>query len=299
MAVAKQSSRWLFEAIVLLWIIWGYSWVVMKRALQFAGPADFAMLRTLIGTITLFGLLIALRRSLRPQALWGTILLGFLQTSCNLTMTTAALVIGDAGKVSVLNYTMPFWTILLAWIFLGEKIRGLQWLVVTLAFTGLSLILEPWRSHGVAIGEIMAVCGGLSWAAGAIVAKRMRATYDLDLLSLTAWQMLFGLIPLIINSWLMPARPIEWSGYFIFALAYAGIVATGFGWFIWLYLLNHLPAGVASLNALAIPAIAVMLAWLELSEKPALFELLGMITIAAAIVIESLYVAKRRNTVVP
>ena len=104
MAFVKPSRCSFVAAIALLWIIWGYSWVVMKRALQFAGPADFAMLRTLVGTVTLFMLLIALRRPLLPRALWGTILLGLLQTSCNMSMTTTALVISGAGKVSVLSY---------------------------------------------------------------------------------------------------------------------------------------------------------------------------------------------------
>lgn len=285
MKYANRGYRSAIMAFVLLWFIWGYSWVVMKRGLQFAGPIDFAMLRTLVGTITLFTVLIVLRKPLWPQAVGGTVILGLFQTSGNLVLMNSALAFGGAGKVSVLCFTMPFWTLLLARIFLGEKIRGLQWLAVLLAFAGLVLIVEPWRLHATFLSEILAVCGGISWAASAIVAKQIRARHDLQLLSLTAWQMLFGFLPLLAMSLIVPSRPIEWSGYFIFSLLFAGMLATGAGWLLWLYVLNHLPAGTASLNALAIPAIAVLAAWLELGEKPSSFELSGMLCIAVALAV--------------
>lgn len=40
---------------------------------------------------------------------------------------------GGAGKTSVLTYTMLFWLPLLAWVFLGERLHGVQGLAVALA----------------------------------------------------------------------------------------------------------------------------------------------------------------------
>ena len=34
-------------ALIVLSLIWGYNWVVMKEALWYAGPFEFAALRTL------------------------------------------------------------------------------------------------------------------------------------------------------------------------------------------------------------------------------------------------------------
>ena len=39
---------------------------------------------------------------------------------------------GGAGRAAVLVFTMPFWTMLLAWPVLGERVRGMQWLAVAL-----------------------------------------------------------------------------------------------------------------------------------------------------------------------
>ena len=294
MVIARQTSRTAVLVFGLLWLIWGYNWVVMKRALQFAGPIDFAVLRILFGTITLFMALVLMRKPLRPQAVWATVLLGLLQTSGLLVLTNFALMVGGAGKVSVLCFTMPFWTLLLAWVFLGERIRGLQWLAVALALAGLLMILEPWKLQATLLSEILAVGAGICWASSAIVVKWMRARHDLELLSLTAWQMLFGLIPIVVLAWMVPSRPIQWSGYFLFSLMFAGMLSTGVGWVMWLYVLNRLPAGTASLNALAIPVIAVLLAWFELGEKPGMSELLGMLTIAVALALVTILAMPRR-----
>ena len=55
---------------------------------------------------------------------------------------------------------MPFWLLLLAWAFLGERLRGVQWLAVALALCGLVLVLEPWRLQGT-FSSLLAVAGGL------------------------------------------------------------------------------------------------------------------------------------------
>ena len=44
-------------ALILLALIWGYNWVVMKIALRDAAAFDFATLRNLLGAISLFLLL--------------------------------------------------------------------------------------------------------------------------------------------------------------------------------------------------------------------------------------------------
>ena len=63
-------------AFALLALIWGYNWVVMKLALQYAGPLDFAALRVALGALLLFLLLVALRIPLKPRHVVKTFWLG-------------------------------------------------------------------------------------------------------------------------------------------------------------------------------------------------------------------------------
>src|SRR5690606_8646437 len=230
---------------------------------------------------------------------WETLLLGLLQTAGFLGLVQFALVQGGAGKVAVLAYTMPFWTVLLAWLWLGERLRPLQWLAVALAGCGLLLILQPWSMATNALSKLLAVGAGLSWAASVIVAKRLRARHQVDLLSLTTWQLTLGIIPLVVIAWLVPEQPIDWSPGFLGALLFAAVPGTALGWMMWLYVLNRLPAGTASLNSLAIPVIAVLGAWLQFGERPDVGEAVGMVVIAAGLALMSATALREQRSVEP
>ena len=136
---AKKLIVKAFIALFILTIIWGYNWVVMKQAVQFASPFQFAAIRTFFGSIVLFILIFLTKRPLALQEFPTMLLLGLLQ-SCGFTgLLIWALVEGGAGKTAVLTYTMPFWVMLFAWPMLGEKIQGWQWLAVLFALFGMVL----------------------------------------------------------------------------------------------------------------------------------------------------------------
>lgn len=282
-------------ALAVLSLIWGYNWVVMKKVLAYADPFDFAALRVLFGALALFVVMVLRRQSLRPVAVGPTIVLGVLQCAIFSALIQWALVEGGAGKTAVIVYVMPFWLLPLAWLFLGERIRGGQWLAIALAAGGLLFVLEPWRLPPDAVSSAIALTAGLVWAVSAVVAKRLRASVHVDLLSLTAWQMLFGAIVLCTFAWWLPTRPIEISTYFIFALAFNAIAASALAWWLWLFVLHRLPAALAGLSALAVPAVGVLSAWVELGERPTPAEGVGMLLIAVALGLISLLALRQRR----
>jgi drug/metabolite transporter (DMT)-like permease len=132
-----------FLALLPLTFFWGYNWVVMKSALQYSGVFQFIALRTAIGAICLFMIVLMLRKPLKIKYLPTLVLLGLLQTSGFTGLLMWALVEGGAGKTAVLTYTMPFWVMLLAWLLLGEKLQGLQWLAAILSAISILFILDP------------------------------------------------------------------------------------------------------------------------------------------------------------
>lgn len=299
MSSAGSERQTALVVFAVLSLIWGYNWIVMKIGLQYVGPFTFSALRGVVAAVVLFAALLATGRPLRPVAFWETLLLGLLQTAGFMGLVQFALVQGGAGKVAVLAYTMPFWTVLLAWLWLGERLRPLQWLAVALAGSGLLLILQPWSMATNALSKLLAVGAGLSWAASVIVAKRLRARHQVDLLSLTTWQLTLGIIPLVVIAWLVPEQPIDWSPGFLGALLFAAVPGTAMGWMMWLYVLNRLPAGTASLNSLAIPVIAVLGAWLQFGERPDAGEAVGMVVIAAGLALMSVTALREQRSPEP
>ena len=183
---------------------------------------------------------------------------------------------------------MPFWLLLMAWVVLGERLGRLQWLAVGVAFCGLILVLSPWRLTGLE-SSLLAVAAGFVWAASAVVAKILQRRREVDLLSLTAWQMLLGSVPLIVIASLPLPRGRR-SG----RLRLSGRWPTTFCWptpwagSSWLYALRVLSAGRAGLGTLATPVVGVVAAWIQLGERPSAVETIGMALIVAALGIVTL-----------
>jgi len=289
-----QRKTWMaVGALALLFIIWGYNWVVMKQVLRYVDPLDFSALRTLFGAMTLFAVMLWRRQPLRPVALGPTLLLGLMQTAAYMLLIQLALASGGAGKTSVLVYTMPFWMLPIAWFSLGERIRGLQWPALAVAAVGLVLLLQPWRGQASALGNVLGLAGGLVWAISTVYAKRIRARISFDLLSLSAWQTLLGSIVLCLCAWLIPSRPIDPTPYFFGALIFNAVFATGLAWVLWLYALNTLSVNAVGMSSLAVPMIGVFAAWLQLGEQPDSLELTGMVLIAGALLLMSLASLRR------
>jgi drug/metabolite transporter (DMT)-like permease len=285
--MSLQSPRSGLVALLLLCLVWGYTWVVMKEGLRYADPFDYAALRTVPGALVLFAFIILRRRPLALRAPGKTFVLGMFQTLLFNALVSWALVSGAAGKTAVLVYTMPFWTLLFAWPLLGERVRGLQWLAVTLAFAGLVLVLEPWNLGGTLVSKVLAVLTGVAWAVSAILAKKWRADLGSDVLLLTAWQMLFGGLMLTVIALLLPSPPVNWTPYFWFLLVYATLLGTVAGWALWFTVLQRLPAGIAGLSVMGIPAIGVLSSQLQLGERPGPVETGGMILIGVSLAVLS------------
>jgi drug/metabolite transporter (DMT)-like permease len=259
----------------------------MKQILHFVDPFSFNALRGILAVIGLFTAMIVMKKSLRPPSIKAAVSLGMFQTMGFFSCTAWALVSGGAGKVAVLTYVMPFWVLILAWPMLGERLHGYQWIVVFLSFLGLIFILEPWKLSGTWNSQLIAVAAGIVWAISAIIAKKLQAKEKLDLLSLTAWQILFGTIGLCVIAILFSSLTVQWTGYFVGALLFSSLVCTAGGWLIWSYLLHRLPAGMAGLTMLATPAVGVLAAAIELHEIPSGPEIAGMILIALALILLS------------
>ena len=277
----KRQGSVPVAALVVLVLIWGYSWVAMKVGLRHAHPFDFAALRVGMGAVLLFALVMARSRPLALPRYRMAILLGLVQVALFVALSHFALLQAGPGKTSVLVFTMPFWMILFAHFIIHERIRGAQWIAVALAFAGLVLIVAPWQLTSLA-GSLLAVLAGAVWAISAVLSKRW-PTPGADPLLFTAWQLLFGFAALALLAHLHPHDPIRWNAEFALALAFSTIFATAIGWWLWTYVLARTPAGIAGLNSLGIPVVAVLASALQLGERPPPLELAGMLTIAVAL----------------
>jgi drug/metabolite transporter (DMT)-like permease len=277
----KKTRSAPYAALAAMVLIWGYSWVLMKIALRHAHPFDFAALRVGIGAALLFATVKFQRRPLALSGYRMAFVLGTLQVALFVALSHFALLYAGPGKTSVLVFTMPFWMVVFAHFMLRERMRGIQWLAVALAFAGLVLIVAPWQLTSLT-GSLLALAAGVVWAFSAVLSKRW-PTPGADPLLFTAWQLLFGFGWLALLARIHPHPPVEWATEFIVALAFSAVFATAIGWWLWTYVLSTTTAGIAGLNSLGIPVIAVLGSALQLGERPSAPELSGMLMIGIAL----------------
>lgn len=291
-------NRWLPAiALVVLSLTWGYTWVLAKQALTYAPPFAFAAERCVGAALALIVVLRLTGRKLKLDAPWPTLTIALAQVTGFMLFQTWALVEGGPGKTAVLIFTMPIWTLLLAWPILGERIVGKQWLAALSTLTGLLLIIEPWDMHTSLLSKFLGVMAALCWAIGTILIKRLRARYPVDLLSLTAWQMILGAVPLLFLAGVIPERATDWSVSFVGILAFMSIFSTAMCWWLWIYILDRVPAWEASLSVLGTPVVAILSSRLMLGENFRFLEVAGIVLIGGGLAMLSLisWAASRRK----
>ena len=278
---AIRSRRGAYVALALLTLIWGNNWLVMKLALRHADPVTYNIHRTLVAIAVLFAVLLWQRRRLLPESWLAVLVTGFFQTTINFGATTMALAGGGAGRTSVLVFTMPFWTILIAWPVLHERLRGAQWLAVGCAFAGLTLVVEPWNWQGALAPKLWAVLSGFGWAAGTVAIKYFQRERRFDMLNFMAWQMVLGLPALLVVSQVYPVTTTQWGVEYALLLLATGGIATALGFLLWVAVLRFLSAGAASLNMFAIPVIALLSSMAVFGERLTAQEWAGIACLGA------------------
>jgi drug/metabolite transporter (DMT)-like permease len=294
----EKFRHWLPAlALVVLSLTWGYTWVIAKQGLAYAPPFVFAAERCLGGALSLLIVLKLLDRPLKLVAPWQTLGIGLTQVAGFMVFQTWALVEGGPGKTAVLIFTMPIWTLLLAWPILGERVRGKQWLAAASTLTGLLLIIEPWDMHASLFSKFLGLMAALCWAIGTILIKRLRANTPVDLLTLTTWQMLLGAVPLILLSFIVPEPPTQWTMSYIGILGFMSIFSTAMCWWLWIYILDRVPAWEASLSILGTPVVAILASRLTFGEQFKGTEIAGILLIGGGLALLSLlgWAASRRN----
>ncbi len=276
-----------YLALAGLALVWGYTWVVLKVATIDASTFALTAIRTVLGAAALFVLLAVMRRPLRSPPIVPTLILGILNTGGFFIFQTLAVASGGAGKSAILAYTYPFWIALLSWPLLGARVPVRSIVGLTLAAAGLAFILVPIDlAHGL-LSKGFALLTAVDWGFAAIYAKRMRARHDVELLSLTAWQTLYGAIPLVLIALLVPNQWVHFTPSFGWSIAYIALGGTALGQLLWLFALGRLQAAAAGLASLLTPVITLCAAWFELGERPSTGESIGIVLILCALLADA------------
>lgn len=269
--------------MLVIWLLWGCNFVVVKLTLPFVGPLLFAYLRTALSFAVLAVALACAGKLKLPRRNLDLLLpFGLLQTGGFTGFTYLALVSGGSGRTAFLAFTNPLWSTLCAWYFLSERIRSGQIVSLVLAFLGILLIIQFWAVESNIASNIYALLAGAALGTSSVMLKKLYARGQTDLFHIVLWQLAFGSVPLLIFALCNESIRIEMSGPFLAGLAY-NVISTVVGWSLWAYVIERTPAGISNLNTMAVPMIGLICGWLVLGERLNFTDQLGIAFVSLSI----------------
>ncbi len=282
---SSSATRAARVAVPLLALLWGLNWTAVKVALNDIAPWTFRTAGLSAGAVLL--LLAAL---LRGQSLsvpagqrWHVLVSGVLNIAGFNMLASFAQLAGTTSRAAILTFTMPIWSVLLAWWWLHEvPDRQRRW-AIGFGVTGLAVLLVPAISAGnLNAGSLLAVGAGLSWAMGTVYLKRH--PISAAPFAIAGWQLLVGAAVTATGMACFESLPqlasIGWPARLAFI--YHAVLAIALAYFIWFEVVARLPASVAALGTLSVPVVGVLGAMLLLGERPGLSDLAGFALISIA-----------------
>ncbi len=275
-------------AMVVLTLSWGLNQVLVKVANAGYNPVLLTVGRSAIAAVLVFlwchwrGIRIFERDGTLPAGILVGVLFGieFVLMFFGLDYTSAA-------RGTLVFNTMPFWVLLGAHFWLGEKITATKFAGLVLAFAGVALVFSDKGSLGAGgglKGDLMLLAAGAAWGATIIIIKVSRlntASAEKTLLYQLVVSSIFS-IPLVPLAGPLLREP---SILATASLLVQAVYVVSFTYVVWFWLMRRYPAsGLSSFTFLS-PVFGVVFAVALLGEPFSWRILVAMLLIVAGLII--------------
>lgn len=266
MSALRFSPRQLV-LLVLLTLVWGLNWPVMKLGVTHYPPLTFRTLSMWLGLPVLWLAVRALKVSLFiPRSEWRELAL---LTVTNMIVWHVLAIVSlqalSSGRAAILGYTMPVFSALWGRAVFGQRLSARQLAGVAAAGLGVALLLwhevsrmagRPWAAAGMLVAAAV-------WALGTQQLRRTRM--PIPTLAIVFWMtalttlVMTALAPVFEHErWTAPS-PTVWA-----TIVFNAVLIFGFAQPAWLYLARSLPPIASTLSVMLIPVLGVLsgAAWL-------------------------------------
>ena len=264
----KLSSRQ-WTVLILLTLVWGINWPIMKIGVTGFPPLTFRTLCMWLGTPILALVLVFQRVPFRiGREHWPELLL---LATFNMFFWHGLIIVAvqslSSGRAAILGYTMPMFSAVLgAWVF-GDRLSQRAWVGVAAASVGVVLLLwhELSNLSGKPVGVLLALGAASTWALGTQLLRRTRM--PVPTLAISFWMAFLttGVMTVLAfalerNDWHAPSEA-TWG-----AILFNAVLVFGFAQAAWFYLARSLPPVASTLSVMLIPVLGVFSGAVGLGE---------------------------------
>ena len=255
--------------LVLLTLIWGVNWPIMKLGVMHFPPLSFRALSMWIGLGVVFCVLLLQKQPLRiAREHWGTLAkLTFFNMVIWHCLVIVAMPMVSSGRAAILGYTMPIFSAVIGSLVYRDRLVARAWCGVGAALLGVLLLL--WYEFGALgsrpLGALMILFAALCWAIGTQMMRR--AAMPVPVLTMAFWMMLITAIVLSLAAitleqhlWHMP------DSVAVSTILFNGLLVVGFAQVVWFVLARSLPPVASTLSVMFIPVLGVFSGALWLGE---------------------------------
>jgi drug/metabolite transporter (DMT)-like permease len=311
--VASPRVPWQAKYLLLA-LIWGSSFLLMKVGLRTLAPLQISGLRILAGTATLLVLLTVTGGRLpRERRVWGHLAVSGVFLS---VLPFSLFALGEERVSSALagigNATTPLAAVFFALVLLpSDRLSPRKLAAVLIGFVGVVVIMQPWQAAGRPdlLGFGMTLVAGACYGLGWTYNRRFLAHADLGGLSMPTALLMVGsamMVPVLGVWWLAHrstyAAPWSWhadpagGGWPapVAAVLVLGIVGTGLAYMLQFDVVRGAGATVSTTVTYLIPVVSVVLGVAVLGEHLAWPQLLGAAIVLVSAVVIGLPDRRRR-----
>ena len=296
-APARLTQPRILLPLLLISLIWGSTWIVIRDQISTTAPAWSVTWRFSIAGLAMLMLGRFRGENIAvPRAVWPTLaVMGVLQFSFNFNLVYASEAYITSGIVAVIFAALIIPNSILSRWFLGTRFdrRFVAGAAIALAGIGLMLLHEargissnPTRAWtGVVLASLAVGCASIGNVLQA--GPKLRA---LSPFALLGWAMLLGSIVNFGWAWFVAGPPVlPQQGAYIAGLFYLAIIGSVVTFPLYFALIRDIGAGPAAWSSVLVPIIAMAIStlaegyvWSPLSLAGAMLALTGLVIALAA-----------------
>jgi drug/metabolite transporter (DMT)-like permease len=274
--------------IAVITVLWGVNFSSLKIAVSEFPPWSFRVLCVVCGAT---GLLSIAHFAFGHSLLVHRGELGKLTIAALLNITgfqlcvAFGLLLVEAGRGAVVAHTMPFWAMIFAAIFLGERLTLARCLGLALGLGGLFILIgkDLIGLGGSPYGVGLILCAAISWGAGTVVIKSQK--WATPVIILTGWQFILGGVPILIGMLIFEMnveyQPLSINAWI--AVIYSAFIPMIVCHLLWYTLIGMLPTTIAAISTLAIPIVGVYCSAILLGEQVGTREWISLVLVVFAL----------------